>query len=208
MLDNGIMAQYGKLEYWDDRYSKRTEPFDWYQVYSGMKDIISPKIQKENKILNIGCGNSRMSEEMYEDGYEDITNIDFSNKVISQMEERCKSKYPKMIFKIMDVCEMKNFENSSFNTVIDKGTLDSILCSDTPIPSSEKMLSEIYRILTPGGNYICISYGDSDHRKKYFQKQNWAQFTCEKIIKPATSNNPPDENDPKNYHFIYTMVKP
>ena len=67
MLDNGLMAHYGKLEYWEDRYSKRTEPFDWYQVYTGIKEIISPLIEKENKILNVGCGNSRMSEEMYEE---------------------------------------------------------------------------------------------------------------------------------------------
>ena len=207
MLDNNILAHYGKLEYWEDRYSKRTEPFDWYQVYTGIKEIISPLIEKENKILNVGCGNSRMSEEMYEDGYENITNIDFSNKAISQMEDRCRSKYPKLIFKMMDVTDMKDFETGTFNTVIDKGTLDSIMCSDTPIPSSEKMISEIYRVLAPGGVFICVSYGDSEHRKKHLQKQPWAKYSCEKIIKPATSNNPPDEGDPKNYHFIYIMTK-
>ena len=207
MLDNGLMAHYGKLEYWEDRYSKRTEPFDWYQVYTGIKEIISPLIEKENKILNVGCGNSRMSEEMYEDGYENITNIDFSNKAISQMEDRCRSKYPKLIFKMMDVTDMKDFETGTFNTVIDKGTLDSIMCSDTPIPSSEKMISEIYRVLAPGGVFICVSYGDSEHRKKHLQKQPWAKYSCEKIIKPATSNNPADEGDPKNYHFIYIMTK-
>ena len=29
-------------------------------------------------------------------------------------------------------------------------------------------LQEIYRVLAPNGVYICITYGDEDHRKKYF----------------------------------------
>jgi hypothetical protein len=36
-----------------------------------------------------GCGNSRLSEEMYEDGYRAITNIDISRVVVDQMAERC-----------------------------------------------------------------------------------------------------------------------
>ena len=34
------MAQYGKIGYWDERYTKDPEPFDWYQRYQGLKDII------------------------------------------------------------------------------------------------------------------------------------------------------------------------
>jgi hypothetical protein len=37
-----------------------------------------------------------LSEEMYEDGFENITNIDFSSKVISLMEEKCKTRCPHM----------------------------------------------------------------------------------------------------------------
>eukprot|EP00352_Strombidinopsis_acuminata_P008272 CAMPEP_0176374618 /NCGR_PEP_ID=MMETSP0126-20121128/26895_1 /TAXON_ID=141414 ORGANISM="Strombidinopsis acuminatum, Strain SPMC142" /NCGR_SAMPLE_ID=MMETSP0126 /ASSEMBLY_ACC=CAM_ASM_000229 /LENGTH=77 /DNA_ID=CAMNT_0017735289 /DNA_START=29 /DNA_END=262 /DNA_ORIENTATION=- len=76
------MAQYGKPEYWEDRYQKDKEPFDWYQRYSGIKDVITQYMQPGAQILNIGCGNSRLSEEMYEDGYQNIINIDISFTVI------------------------------------------------------------------------------------------------------------------------------
>ena len=36
-----MAAQYGKNEYWEDRYGKDKEPFDWYQRYGGIKDIIT-----------------------------------------------------------------------------------------------------------------------------------------------------------------------
>ena len=85
---------------------------------------------KNDKILNLGCGNSRLGEDLSEEGYEDITNIDFSAKVISIMEEKCKAKFPKMSFKVMDALNMKEFQTGSFNTIIDKGTLDFILCED------------------------------------------------------------------------------
>ena len=50
------MAQYGKPEYWEDRYQKYAsltltkyfrdkEPFDWYQRYTGIKDIVTQYIQ-------------------------------------------------------------------------------------------------------------------------------------------------------------------
>ena len=53
------MAQYGKSEYWEDRYQKDKEPFDWYQRYSGLKDIITQYVQPSFAILNVGAGNSR-----------------------------------------------------------------------------------------------------------------------------------------------------
>jgi len=165
---------------------------------------------KEDKILNLGCGNSRLCEDLSEEGFEDITNLDFSPKAINIMEERYKNKYPKMSFQVMDVLDMKEIQTGSFNTIIDKGTLDSVLCSDNSVPNAQKMIAEIFRILVPGGHYICVTYGDSDHRKKHFETQKWGNIACEKVIKPATSSNAnnADENDPKNFHYIYIMTKP
>ena len=60
MLDNNILAHYGKIEYWEERYTRRSEPFDWYQVYEGVKDIITQYMTKTDKILNVGCGNFRI----------------------------------------------------------------------------------------------------------------------------------------------------
>lgn len=41
-------------------------------------------------MLDIGCGNSRVAEDMVMDGYFDILSIDFSRIVIDQMEDRYK----------------------------------------------------------------------------------------------------------------------
>lgn len=149
---------------------------------------------------------------MYEDGYENLTNIDYSTKVIGQMEERTKQKYPKMVFKVMDVQEMRDFGNGEFQTILDKGTLDSVLCGDNSVPCAEKMMGEVYRVLAPGGHYMCISFGDPEHRRKYLETQQWAgDIKIDKIAKPSAAvatNINTDENDTKNFHYIYTMTKP
>lgn len=44
------------------------EPFDWYQRYSGVRDLINQYIKREDIILMNGCGNSRLTEDMFEDG--------------------------------------------------------------------------------------------------------------------------------------------
>lgn len=68
------------------------EPFDWYQRYHGLKEIIAKLVKSDDKILNIGAGNSRLSEDMYEDGMKNITNVDFSKVCIKAMNDKYKGK--------------------------------------------------------------------------------------------------------------------
>ena len=79
-----MAAQYGKSEYWEDRYKKDREPFEWYQKYEGLKDIITQYVKRDAKVLIIGCGNSELGEHMIDDGYASITCIDTSEQVVSQ----------------------------------------------------------------------------------------------------------------------------
>ena len=69
--------------------------------------------------------------------------------------------------KTMDVMNMKDFQSNEFNVVIDKGTLDTILCGDNSEANVEKMLQEINRVLKSNGVYICISYGSEEQRKEF-----------------------------------------
>lgn len=49
-------------------FCRDPEPFDWYQRYSGVRDLINQYIKREDIILMSGCGNSRLTEDMFEDG--------------------------------------------------------------------------------------------------------------------------------------------
>jgi len=70
----------------------------------------------------------------------------------------------------MDVVDMKEINANEFNLVIDKGTLDSILCGENSIPIGFKMLKEIYRILSNRGIFVCVSYAEKSRRDFIFVK--------------------------------------
>ena len=56
----------------------------------------------KSKILIAGCGSSRMTEEMYEDGFQHITSVDISFSAIKLQLEEYKESYPNLTFKQMD----------------------------------------------------------------------------------------------------------
>lgn len=85
------MPNYGDPNYWEERYKNNEDStFDWLEDYETLKPIIQEfKLEKSTtKILNLGCGNAEFSENMYDDGYKNIYNIDISKNVINNMQKR------------------------------------------------------------------------------------------------------------------------
>lgn len=206
------MAQYGKPEYWDDRYARDPEPFDWYQRWAGLKDIIKPCLQTDAQILNIGCGNSRLSEEMYEEGYKSITNIDISDVVIKNMKEKYSTEKPEMQWRCMDARKMDALPGELFNVVVDKGSLDSILCGEGSTHNAQKALTEISRVLHKNGVYLCVSHGQPTYRLTYLERPEFGwKVTVQTVQKPmmgmtaSTGTGQSDEKDAM--HYIYTCQK-
>lgn len=124
---------------------------------------------KETKILNIGCGNSEIQDKLYEDGYHLINSNDISGVVIKQM--KLSSKYPELVYEVMDVTEM-TYPDKSFDLVIDKSTIDSLMCSDTPYLNVAKMLYNCYRVLADDGIYFALSYAKPSERMRHLKREH------------------------------------
>ncbi|KAL1745842.1 S-adenosyl-L-methionine-dependent methyltransferase [Schizophyllum fasciatum] len=169
--------EYGSKEYWDARYSKEDEEpnFDWCQNYANVAAIFRYLIPDETaKILMLGCGNSRLSEDMYDDGYCNITNIDYSPVVIEQMGRRHGEARPQMEWHEMDIRDLQ-FSDASFDVAIDKATMDAMLTYKgdpwNPPPNvvsdCMKEVDEVVRVLRPGGTFIYLTFGQPHFRKRY-----------------------------------------
>lgn len=77
------MPNYGDPQYWDKRYSENEgSMFDWLEDYASLKPLLKDLIKPESKILVVGCGNANFSEDLYDDGYHNVSNIDISSVVI------------------------------------------------------------------------------------------------------------------------------
>ena len=128
----------------------------------------------------VGCGNSQMSNQMYLSNFKNIINIDISDIVIQKM----KKQYPEMEWQEMDATKMK-FEDNYFDCVIDKGTLDAIMCGNDPKPPAHLIL-EMHRVTKKGGNFCIITHGEPETRLDYFEK--FKNEKCDFDIKYETIN--------------------
>ncbi|PWZ53217.1 Methyltransferase-like protein 13, partial [Zea mays] len=153
---------YGEAWYWDERYRKEAGPFDWYQKYPALAPLLRLYLAPHQRLLLVGCGNSVFGENMIDDGYQDVVNIDISSVYIPHNLIPCISlDWQDMK---MDVKNMSDFESGSFDAVIDKGTLDSLMCGQNSQENATKMLEEVNRILKENGVYMLITYGDPSYR--------------------------------------------
>lgn len=114
--------------------------------------------ESEAEIMILGCGTSNLAEELYfKAGFENITNLDFSQAVINFMGEALEKtqeglnetrKFENMEYLCIDICDIDNaideeiFEENSYDLIIDKGCLDAIACNEDP----EKMAQAINNV--------------------------------------------------------------
>lgn len=147
--------EFARKEYWDQFFTKRSKSFEWYGEYSDLKGVLLKYLKATDNLLIVGCGNSSLSADLFDDGYHQNTSIDISEVAIKKMisKYKCNNRRQEMTFEVMDIFNM-NYEDEQFNTVIDKGTLDALSSDNLDLP---KMFDEIGRVLKPLGRYICVT---------------------------------------------------
>ena len=66
-----------------------------------------------------------------------------------------------------------SFPSSHFDVVLDKGTLDAILCGAESNRHAAAMLSECQRVLKEDGRLIIITYGQPSSRLSYLEQSRY-----------------------------------
>ncbi|KAI0794493.1 S-adenosyl-L-methionine-dependent methyltransferase [Fomes fomentarius] len=174
--------EYGTREYWDQRYTQESEDssFDWFKSYSDIADILREIVpDKSSKVLMLGCGNSTLSQDMYDDGYKNIVNTDYSSVLIEKMRHKHEESAPEMEWLEMDIRDLK-FEDGSFDVAIDKGTMDAMMTAkadvwDPPedvIQNCNREVDEVLRVLRKGGIFIYLTFGQPHFRRRYLDRPN------------------------------------
>ncbi|KAH9766449.1 methyltransferase 11 domain-containing protein [Citrus sinensis] len=221
---------YGEPWYWDNRYAHESGPFDWYQKYPSLAPLIKLYVPSHHqRILIVGCGNSAFSEGMVDDGYEDVVNVDISSVVIEAM---MKNFLNDLLDIKMDVRQMDEFQTGSFDSVVDKGTLDSLLCGSNSRQNATQMLKEVWSfacmLLTKLHQLLQVTYGAPIYRLGMLRDScswNIKLHVIEKLVVEEKSGHPiweltnpvPLENDGRSVeellgknpdvHYIYVCTK-
>ena len=98
-------------------------------------------VDKDAKILDVGCGYGRTMNELYSNGYKNIVGVDTA----AEMLNRGKREFPYLQF--VQSSDKLPFEDNTFDAVILFGVLCSVVYDDAQLG----LINEIKRVLIPNG---------------------------------------------------------
>ncbi|XP_068449144.1 eEF1A lysine and N-terminal methyltransferase [Clinocottus analis] len=168
--------EFSSAEYWERFFKKRGEKaFEWYGDYNKLCGVLHKYIKVQDKVLVVGCGNSELSEQMYDVGYKHLTNIDISETVVTHMNQRNAERRPGLTFQQVDATQTP-YEDASYQAALDKGTLDA-MASEEEGALARGMLAEVGRVLSVGGRYVCVTLAQESVVQlavEHFVQLGWA----------------------------------
>ena len=179
---------FSNIRYWEGRYALFSQRMDWYTNYSQLNmdfniyDLIKeryPSKTFQKRILEMGCGNSTLSADLYKSGFKNITAIDYSTVVIKKMLEIYKDipiKFLVCDFNLMNIF----FEEKSFDIIFEKAALDSIATKGTnDVPELlYKVFKNIHYILNDKG----IFFSFSSKNTKFWKENVYDRLEKEKMF--------------------------
>jgi len=176
-------SKFKSKSYWNNRFSNE-DVYDWLVEFRHVNTQITCHLSLNDKILIVGCGNSSFSYALYQLGYMNIVNIDFSEVVINNMAKKYGDIAPEMQWLVMDMTEM-SFERCSFDVIIDKAAMDALVVDEGDVwhPNQhvidvvDKMCREMSRVLRSTCVLIQISFVQPHFRTKYLMGHHISKST-------------------------------
>jgi len=203
-MSSNSTQEYGHTSYWDDRYALSDEGFDWLFSFQDVKHFLDAiyanrgsDCKSNERFLLTGAGNAPFSNDLYQDGYKNIVNIDTSVVVIDQMQKL----HPHMEWVVMDALEM-SFPSKSFDNIIDKSLIDTILCYSNSVPCTRQLMREAFRVLKPGGFLISFSLHSWKEIERFFYEDDLGWTVMPYHIPNARWN----ESENVNRCVVHSMV--
>ncbi|KAK2953541.1 putative kinase domain protein [Blattamonas nauphoetae] len=201
------MAQYGTAEYWEERYSNDSSPYDWYQTLVALQPTIEEHIPKDAAILYIGSGTSTLAEEMVQIGYQNIKCIDRSTAAVSALSERTAS-ISQIKVEEGDIFTFTEQPADQFDAIIDKALLDTAFCGPDSYDHVDQMLKGISHVLKPGGVFIEVTFGGVQDRMEYLNKPEYGWSVSSKILpRPEVGNPAPSPEGVTDGHKLFICKK-
>ncbi|XP_061493455.1 EEF1A lysine methyltransferase 4 [Rhineura floridana] len=195
-------TRYRDRNFWDSRYrDEGATPAEWFGGLECFRQQLEVELNPGDRILVLGCGNSALSYDLFQLGYTNITSIDYSEACIAHMQAHyahCSSLH----WAVMDARAL-TFVDGSFDVVLEKGTLDSLMVEETdPWNVShearmllDQVLTEVSRVLRPGGRFISITFA-----QPHFRRRHYAQPAYGWSVQHATYSS-------GFHYFLYIMRK-
>jgi SAM-dependent methyltransferase len=171
----------------------KLRPFEWLtsaqSILPRLEKLLLDSMKRKKwddecsfQILHLGCGSSILGELLATSSVLTdvscihVVNVDRDRATIQRMQHRWSSittmhgKSVGMSFHCLDLSQRDSllscYPDESFDLVVDKSTLDCLLCTET---AASVMITQVYRCLKPGGRYFIISFHEIEFLKPLLQ---------------------------------------
>ena len=143
---------------WNDAYQLSADEADWLIGYdTGLKETLLARLPEGGRLLELGCGTSSLAVQLHATGKYAVLATDASSVAIDIQRQRHHSKLcPTLSFEVADARNTK-LKTSNFAAIVDKGTLDALLCGDGFDYEAACLSGECARLLRSGGSWVSIS---------------------------------------------------
>jgi len=174
-----------------------------------------PPVSSGAEILDLGFGTSEVAACLHADGWTNVTAVDTSVVAVTRARSARRHRArTELQFLQMDACKME-FPEECFDAVIDKALLDTLVTGGHSFPRARDMLSEVYRLLRPGGVFFCVSHAAVATRLPYLAHDASKPWRIEVVRVAKTriqEEGIPDDELPDDagggYFHIYICTKP
>lgn len=175
------------MAFWDDSYRQAldqpdgtdTKVFSWYCGWDDLQPFFSELVpDKNSRIMVPGIGNDGCIRDMFDYGYNNLSAFDYAPEGVECAKRILGHRVQLMEdLRVADSRDLDCYENSSFDAVFDKGTLDSIYLSggndkDLARKHLGMAVSELARTVKPGGIVFCITAACTNSIQKSFDENN------------------------------------
>lgn len=177
--------------------------FEWLLDYATLWNHL-PTLAATDRLLDVGCGLSDLTLRLAQKYQCHVWCIDISQAALHKLQTlQCGTASVSNTSFIQADAENLPFLDCTFECIIDKGTVDSVLKHrDSRIAAylAEGMIRECGRVLAPGGRYLQVTDEDPELRLPLLQASFSSWGTLFSLsYKLLTHHN--------REYFIYTISK-
>jgi len=121
---------------------------------------VNPLAPSDEPILMLGCGNSKLGEDMIEAGWRGpLLQVDVASRVIDSMSQRCAAQQQTGDIQLIqdDATVLSAFDDNHVPAAIDKGLVDALFCANE-YQQCYNVMKSVHRVLKPNGVFCCLSF--------------------------------------------------
>ncbi|KAK7870920.1 hypothetical protein R5R35_012146 [Gryllus longicercus] len=164
-----VPSELGTKEYWDKTYVNGMKHFKesgvvdegWFGEDSSLRVVkwlrSEQEVKKNDKIVDIGCGNGLLLLELAHEGFTDLTGFDYSTNAVELAKAIATQQEVAIKFEVRDVLN-DDLEPELFDIALDKGTYDAVsLHNDNTREKRVQYINNVWKILKSKGKFVITS---------------------------------------------------